>query len=267
MGKYSEEVYEIVNSLTWNSLDKSLIERIDLSLPKIFNFDYPIWDEGYRHILERKIILRYLKKEICSETFALWQYFLMERLNTIMPYYNQLYATQLSYDLSKEYEASETSSGNNTKNITGNDTQNTTIENNSNGSNTSDSTTTSSGSNTVSGTNQSKTVDSDTPQSAISEGGDYASFVSEVNSTLGNSTTNSGSSTTHNTGSNQNTQNGTNNTTKTSTSGETGSNSTSSSRYGHNNSLSRLIAEKRDVIINIDNLVLNDLNDLFIKIY
>lgn len=61
----------------------------------VFNFDYPIFDEEYREVLECKILRHYYTREICAETVGLWKLFLEARLNEIMPYYNKLYESEL----------------------------------------------------------------------------------------------------------------------------------------------------------------------------
>lgn len=68
---------------------------IEKSLDKVFNFDFPIFDETYRKTLETKIIKHYYFREIGFETVGLWQFYLNERLNLIMPYYNKLYTAFL----------------------------------------------------------------------------------------------------------------------------------------------------------------------------
>ena len=66
-------------------------ELIDKAIPNIFNFNFPCFDENYRKILCKKILLHYYTREICEETVGLWKLRLCTRLNEIMPYYNQLY--------------------------------------------------------------------------------------------------------------------------------------------------------------------------------
>jgi len=53
--------------------------------------DYPIWDEGYRDELNRKIVRRYFYNEIGQETVQQFAWFLRARMHEIMPYYNRLY--------------------------------------------------------------------------------------------------------------------------------------------------------------------------------
>ena len=61
----------------------------------IFDFDYPIFDKNYKEELELKIIRHYYMREIGAETFGLWQLYLCDKMNEIMPYYNQLYTSTL----------------------------------------------------------------------------------------------------------------------------------------------------------------------------
>lgn len=68
---------------------------ISLSRTHIFNFPYPIFDENYRPVLESKILRHFYTREICCETVGLWKYYLSRKLNEIMPYYNQLYKSEL----------------------------------------------------------------------------------------------------------------------------------------------------------------------------
>lgn len=68
---------------------------IEKARPIIFDFDYPIFDTSYKKILETKIIKHFFIREIGLETPALWKFYLDMKMNEIMPYYNQLYESQL----------------------------------------------------------------------------------------------------------------------------------------------------------------------------
>lgn len=64
-----------------------------------FNFglnSYPIFDENYRSILNQNILYHYYENEIGFETANLFKFYLNQRLNEIMPYYNTLYSVQKS---------------------------------------------------------------------------------------------------------------------------------------------------------------------------
>ena len=63
------------------------------------NFDfglqnYPIFNESYRNILNNNILNHYYENEIGFETANLFKFYLNQKLNEIMPYYNILYTAQ-----------------------------------------------------------------------------------------------------------------------------------------------------------------------------
>lgn len=63
------------------------------------NFDfkmdsYPIFDETYRNTLNQNILYHYYENEIGFETAPLFRFYLNQKLNEIMPYYNELYKVQ-----------------------------------------------------------------------------------------------------------------------------------------------------------------------------
>lgn len=57
---------------------------------------YPIFDENHRPVLNRKIVAHYAMREIGLETPEMFCFALGRRMNEIMPYYNQLYTTELA---------------------------------------------------------------------------------------------------------------------------------------------------------------------------
>jgi len=98
MSKYTTEVRYICESYAGlsESVGYNDVEKvIGDALPKIFDFDFPIFDENYREVLERKIIKHFYTREIGFETVGLWKLKLNTKLNEIMPYYNQLYNSTL----------------------------------------------------------------------------------------------------------------------------------------------------------------------------
>lgn len=70
-------------------------DLITAAIPHVFDFTFPIFDENYRAVLERKILMHYYTREIAFETVGLWKLKLETRLNEIMPYYNRLYNIEL----------------------------------------------------------------------------------------------------------------------------------------------------------------------------
>ena len=81
MSKYTIEVYSLLK-------DKNF---------KMFDFDYDFYttNQDVKTSFETKFIDTYLFHEIGQETVARFKHFLKRRLNNIMPYYKQLYETEL----------------------------------------------------------------------------------------------------------------------------------------------------------------------------
>lgn len=97
MSKYTTEVRYIceeaaglTESQGYNSV-KDILEQVANDVMP----DYPIFDEAYRKVLNIKILRHYYTREICAESKGLWQLWLENRMNEIMPYYNKLYESEL----------------------------------------------------------------------------------------------------------------------------------------------------------------------------
>jgi len=114
MAKYTTQVRSIceVSAGLEESVGYADVDSvITKAIPKIFDFDFPIFDEAYRLTLEKKILKHYYTREIGLETVGLWKLKLDTKLNEIMPYYNQLYESALikynplhDTDLTKKHE-------------------------------------------------------------------------------------------------------------------------------------------------------------------
>lgn len=119
MSKYTTEIRyicETANGLEHSKGEYNVEEIIQNSLAKIFDFDYPIFDESYRNVLETKIIKHYYTREIGFETVGLFKLKLNAKLNEIMPYYNKLYESELLkfnpfYDVDLHTEHNRTNDG------------------------------------------------------------------------------------------------------------------------------------------------------------
>lgn len=118
MSKYTTELRFICENfagLNESQGSSKVDEIIDIARPKIFNFEYPIFDEEYKPQLEHKIIRHFYTREIGQETFGLFQLELNKAMNDIMPYYNELYkSAKLEFDpltdVSYERSTSESAS-------------------------------------------------------------------------------------------------------------------------------------------------------------
>lgn len=98
MSKYTTEVRFICETFAGYDSSQggnSVDEVVSKARDKVFNFNYPIFDENYKEVLETKILKHYYTREIGEETVGLWQLRLNTRLNEIMPYYNKLYQSEM----------------------------------------------------------------------------------------------------------------------------------------------------------------------------
>lgn len=98
MAVYTMELRTICQSLIGLSKPEqypSVKSVIEQARPLLFDFDYPIFDETYKSVLETKIIRHFYMYEIGQETLGYFKFTLESKLNEIMPYYNQLYESQL----------------------------------------------------------------------------------------------------------------------------------------------------------------------------
>lgn len=98
MSKYTTEVRyicEVAAGLVESADYTGVEDVIKKALPVVFDFSFPIFDESYRSVLETKILKHFYTREIGLETVGLWKLKLNTKLNEIMPYFNQLYSSQL----------------------------------------------------------------------------------------------------------------------------------------------------------------------------
>ena len=280
MSKYTTEVRFICESnagLVESEGYKSINQIITDAIPKIFDFDFPIFDETYRSVLERKILKHYYTREICSETVGLWKHFLSTRLNEIMPYYNKLYQSELlsfnplyDVDLTKDHEVKGKSDTAHERND--NETNNNTRTDNLK------STSQDSGTQGDSGSDVNKNdhwdMYSDTPQGAITNvrNESYLTNARHViddgsGSTHSNTTTFGKKVVVDDTGTQRNDGS------KTFTSEFTTGVNTTEEYLEHvkgktpGASYSKLLSEYRETFLNIDMMIIEDLSDLFFNLW
>lgn len=232
MSKYTTQLRFIVENYA-NDSSLEIDQQIEIARTKIFNFDYPIWDESYKEILESKIISHYFTREIGSETYGLFKLRLKNKLREIMPYYNQLYESATKkYDFLKDVNITEVLNGKNfQKDNSSNYFKNTSTENNISSSN-------------------GNTLYSDYPQNQIGTT-DYASNYDE--SKAENHEQNNSGSMGNNNG--EYTSNKANEYTKI-TSGKSGG-----------LTYADMVLKYRETLINIDMMIIDELSELFMIIY
>lgn len=98
MSTYTTELRYILES--YAGLDSSteypsVDTVISKARKKLFSFNYPIFDEKYREHLESLICLHFYRREIGFETVGLFKLYLERKMREIMPFYNQLYKSEL----------------------------------------------------------------------------------------------------------------------------------------------------------------------------
>ena len=311
MSKYTTEVRYICENaigLTESVGYISVKDVLTQAAPIVFDFDFPIFDESYRLPLEIKILKHFYTREIGLETVGLWKLKLDTKMNEIMPYYNQLYKTELLefnplYDVDltrdriEEREGSnKTDGGFNNENMYGK--KNNYSEDNTVNSDTTDNTTTSGASDTTgssttteNNTRTGKNTDrySDTPQGAISdlESNSYLTNARIVDSNDTN-TVNNKVDNDENLNYNDSIERNVNrkdDANKTGENEESGNSSDNGTNYSYQNitdtnkylehvagkqgskSYSEMIMEYRKTFLNIDMLIINELEELFIGLW
>lgn len=218
----------------------TLYNLIENPLTPVFNFDYPFYcdSEQVKKNFEQKFIEHYFLHEIGAETYARWQQMLKAKLLVRMPYYTQLYQTELeskginfllNKDLVEEF----------TRELVGNRQDNGTSE------------TKSTGSDTSTGENIGKVSNINDGVASASLSSDYLTGVSQDNHTNNSQTNLTGSAKSTN-----NTDNTERETTRLVSQGNIGTTSSA-----------ELLEKWRNVLINIDEMIINECRDLFMTIY
>lgn len=191
------------------------------------NFDfkmnnYPIFDENYRNTLNNNILYHYYENEIGFETAPLFRFYLNQKLNEIMPYYNELYKVQKKII----DENLLLNNVNLTERLTGSNTTNT--------------------SSTSQSSNNGKNLFQDTPQGNISKQDINAENVYATNITLNENSINDNSSATG-----------------------SGTNEYLKTIIGNNGGKFNIdvLNDIKNNLMNIDLMIINELNDLFMGIF
>lgn len=233
MAKYTTEVRTILEN--YAGLDESagynsINEVISKGRDKFFDFEFPIFDPAYLPALESKILKHFYTREIGAETVGRFKLFLESKLLDIMPYYNQLYESQL-LEFNPFYDVDVTTTSNkqddSKTDVTGTNREDVVSQDitNANGSKNNDDTharqiagndnrsidertasvadSTGQSTNTVSGTKTTSSTDlySDTPQGAITglSAGDHLTNARLISGTETENTTTTNSASTHGT--------------------------------------------------------------------
>lgn len=253
MSKYTTEVRFICENsagLSESEGADNVDSILDRCWNKVFNFDFPIFDENYRQVLCRKILKHYYTREIAHETVGRWKLALNTKLNEIMPYYNQLYESELlefnpfyDVDLTRSREGSGTS--NKTSNNT--ETNSGTSKNVSSGS----------------GTSNTDTLNrfSDTPQNSMDTQGITDSVPLTTVTKVNENNTSTNNSTDTITRNGNRTGSGTENINNTDKYIEKVKGKQGTENY------SSLLKKFRETFLNIDMMIIEDCSDCFFTLW
>ena len=279
MSKYTTQLRYICESKAGlKESSDSYIEVVNAAYPKIIHPVTDLFDKAYESVLYPKILRHYYFDEIAHETAGKFIMRLNTKLDEILPYYNQLYLSQLLefnplYDF--EYWTEGNREDNNTDNRTRTDNLTSQRTDNLKSKRTDDLT----GLRTDDLHSHAETENwdlfSDTPQGTI------ADTDLKANAYLSNARKQTGEADTDNTGTvtNKNTGTQTTDDTGTQTIDNTGTqtnnaiihnlNEYAEHVWGKRNgqSYAALLKEFRETFLNIDVMVIEELQRLFMQIY
>lgn len=195
---------------------------------KLFDFDYEFYDDSLKPIFERKFFEHYYFDEIGFPTIQKFKHMLKAKLHLIMPYYRQLYNIELQ-SINVDFLLQK-------------DLKETFIREIENSSNMN-------GNILSNGNNNSENINinSDTPQSKIDDIEKYMSNASKDKAINSYNDSNTSS-------------------TDTSSNGYEKTEFSSKGNIGVT-SMATLVEKWREILINIDEMILNDLQDLFMQVY
>lgn len=243
MSKYTTEVRFICEMASGFPVENMAAYTPDqivaAALPKIFNFDFPIYKESHRAELETKILKHYYTREIGAETVGLWKLWLNTTLNEIMPKYNFLYKAEeeayehalYNIDVYTDVEAGHESEREDNFLQSGN------------------------GSTNRANTGNTQQKYSDTPQGSVTfnQAGQNVWLTDLTDTDTTGSEQESRTDTSRNSG----------------TSTTTGSDNSRTHEYGYRGgkTAEELMSDYASRVLNIDMMIINDLKDLFMKVW
>ena len=245
MSKFTTEVRWICESksgFTDEELKTKTVDQvIDAARTAIFDFSYPIYDNNHKPDLEKKILKHYYSREICAETVGLWKLWMNDKLNMIMPKYNKLYESEAAIYEKELYNIDVTTrdAGSDSRETVSDYTRTDALQH----------------SNRTDDSSANRDRYSDTPQGGVANVENDSYLTSYRYTTLAGQTIVSES----NTGTQRNAGSDT-------IEGEHDI-TTTEKGYRGSKTYSELLAEYSDKVLNIDEMIVNDLGDLFFGLW
>jgi hypothetical protein len=259
VAKMSSYTIPLKDIVALYSMDESMAikDQIETARPKLFDFDYPIFDENYRNVFETHFIRNFFMREIGFESEGLFKFNLETWLNIHMPYFNKIFESELiDYDPLTNTKMDESSnrkgSSNQTSTSSSDSTSATNSTNNANG--------------TLTDNQFNRELESNNPDTRLqltaNNGSgviEYASNIKE-NSDTGTKTSN-------------NTSTGSANDTSSATSTSNGSLNNTEDYLSHkfgkigSQTFSAMINEYRGSLQRVEKMIFKEMQELFMLVY
>ena len=247
--------------------------KLTVELRELIENGVNIWDfeyDGYykdeaKRAFEQKVIDHYFFRQIGSETVGRFKHEFKTKIREIMPYYKQLYESVdlmanvgdpfEAYNLTETFERSTTANGK----VNGSESSETSASGNT------ETTRTASGDEKHDQTANTKTRFSDTPQGSIENLDTYLTNATIVDGTTGDTSERSEESSESSESSSSGTSSGSHST----TSEDSGTESYTMTRRGNIGvqPLGQEMEYYRKALLNVDMMVINELNELFLLVY
>lgn len=293
MSSYTMQLRTYIEMWSQGETGLSTAEKIEKGRPKLFDFNYPIFDESYRTIFETHFIRNFYMREIGFETEGLFKFHLETWLMINMPYFNKLFESELiKYD---PLENTRVGVKSNTKNDTDrNDNRDVKQDLTSNGTSSTDakqndtSKTTgnekSSGSGSITDDNFKRDLNADTAddrlQLTTKDGEGVLEYASQIEEHNENKKRDTKTSNTTDTASNTTGTSTLDSDSKTSNKANTTSNDKLNSQINSvedyiedrvgkigTQSYARLVMDYREALLRIEQRIFNEMQELFMLVY
>ncbi len=287
MSDYTYSIKEICEGISGLSGIGQADSIIELAKGQIFG-NYEIFESGYKGLLEKKILKHYYTREICVDDIELWKFRMNNKMNEIMPYYNQMYkSAKIDFQPMEDFKVTEildesvnvigstTGTLDETVNVTGNNTE--TVNGTQSNSLSNFKNTDVTNERNEESNNESR--HSNTPQNGLADvRNDKYITTADIDDVKGNITehnegTENNVSTANTTNKTEGEVNATNDTVRNNeTSGSvrndtTRSNSITRSGKSGGKSYSEMLTEFRKTFLNIDMMVIGELGEMFFNLY
>jgi hypothetical protein len=256
MATYTITLKEIVDLYALDGAT-NLRDKIELARTKIFDFDYPFFDESKRADFETDFIRNFFMREIGFETEEYWKFQLENYLRINMGYWNKMFTSELI-----QFDPLNNTKTDSTHNLTNDQTMNGSSE--TKGNSTGNSSQTTNGN--VTEDDFQRRIQSDTPDTRLAlttnDGQgviEYANNIEEDNAN--NTKTSNGTAS----GTSSETSDATSTATQTTNENET-SNVHKEGKIGVQ-SFSKMLQEYRETFLRIEKEIFKEMNQLFMLIY